>query len=718
MIKRVFLFCTIFCLIYFSFINLIAQIHAEDAPVISNFNIDPDLDISLFSPYILNVDIANYNTDQTANLTISTLNGNIQDNDPWDYYADGTPDSSSINLNMHWSSGNTWQSDSIYPDYIYPEIYFAPSSITWYNTPLNSNVRRNNYHILHLNNPFTMTSDMNFWIELNTAAVSTINSADLNVYLVKKGKSINFFNSDWRNSNDVELVGTINRNTPFHHTHTSKSSHHLIGLSTNANGTIGTKNLDISGDFWIIVYNTSPNNNRGWNLRYHPSSLCNNTNRWYSGNFTGWTTSSQAGCPDAHIHIARRSNNKDAVYANVTAGSTTTSHTFYFNIPDNLAPNQTSFITPKAGANNGVIPIEWDPASDPNGNTIQYNLYLEDTNGSLVNTLLTDYNGTSTSLNSTSVSDGNYRLKGQACDASLCTDFYSENFSILNDPKETIFALTNISITSDYSTPSLAKPNNIVTLSFIANGIIHTPQVAMYSGGIAVTNTISVQNINNNSWEAKYTVNNNDTSGQVTFEISSTNLEARYYDTTDNTIVTIDTTTQNLNSQSTITTPVCSSEKPTSAPDLFQINVNSNSAKLYFSPINNTSEFYISYSEKIFEDQHGAQVNLSKEGVLNYTVDHLKKNTIYYFKVRGQNECMPGEWSNIMKIKTNLNKNSTQKTYYKYTKGNTMISYINSTIHSLPLMKKNINTQKQKKPNKLISNQTNKKENCILWWCF
>jgi len=125
-----------------------------------------------------------------------------------------------------------------------------------------------------------MAGNMNFFVGINAEPVSLANSADLSVYLVEKNKDINFFRSDWRNSPEIELIGTIGKEANFHHNHViGNSSHHLIPLTVNPDGTIGINNIDISGDFWVILYANSPNVNRGWNLKYHDSSLCDNSNR-------------------------------------------------------------------------------------------------------------------------------------------------------------------------------------------------------------------------------------------------------------------------------------------------------------------------------------------------------------------------------------------------------------------------------------------------------
>lgn len=95
----------------------------------------------------------------------------------------------------------------------------------------------------------------------------------------------------------------------------------------------------------------------------------------------------------------------------------------------------------------------------------------------------------------------------------------------------------------------------------------------------------------------------------------------------------------------------CGVEKPF-ATELFQINTTKNSATIYFSPISNTNQFVISYSTNPSAEEHGAQVDLAREGVQNYTISMLQPNTDYYFKVRGQHGCRPGEWSEVLKART------------------------------------------------------------------
>ncbi len=184
--------------------------------------------------------------------------------------------------------------------------------------------------------------------------------------------------------------------------------------------------------------------------------------------------------------------------------------------------------------------------------------------------------------------------------------------------------------------------------------------------------------------------------------------------------------------------PGCSSLKPVGIPDLFQIDVTSNTAKLFFTPID-TNNFYISFSENPYAQGYGDEANLLKEGVQNYTVYHLKANTTYYFKVRGQNGCMPGDWSNIMKVKTR-NKGLTKPiSFYSYSNGNAYFTFpdisqiINDTT-PIFFRDKNINQQNQDKKSSSVNSRLNSKPTpkslkksstkqksfnyCFLWWCW
>ena len=110
--------------------------------------------------------------------------------------------------------------------------------------------------------------------------------------------------------------------------------------------------------------------------------------------------------------------------------------------------------------------------------------------------------------------------------------------------------LYDVSITSDNSDTSLAKEDDIVTVSFYADKEINTPTVTFYSGSSSVTNTSTTYTLidsSYNQWSAAYTVNSQDTNGAVTFTIDysdyagNSGTQVTEADIDDATSVTIDT---------------------------------------------------------------------------------------------------------------------------------------------------------------------------------
>lgn len=520
---------------------------------ILNIEMSPRLDVSKFSPYKIIADISP--SPDSAIVSIRGINGDDPDNELscWDYFVDGSCDPSGSIKSMTYNSVSTkWESDNIYPDDIYPEIFFAPSSLTWGNSPSNTVVNRDNYQIMHFNNPFTMVDESSFFIEINAVAKAS-NSKELEVYIVSNSvDSEAFFNSDWRFNDQVELVGVINNDEPFHHSHSINSSHHLIPLTLNSDGTLGSKNLDINNNFWIIVYSDSPNNQRGWDFRYQSESEsgCSDMGRWFSGSRFGWTVSSNLGCPDTHVHLARRITEsnliiQDGVEATITAdyGETQASSTnsFYFDPLPNLPPNSSSFISPIPGDNyDQNINITWNEASDPNGDPLLYNIYLLNESRTATTSLISATSSTSFVFDISTTTDGIYSLMGEIVEdtinASTTEFFLNGNFTI--DKTEPIYSLNNINITSNNASSTLATTGDIITLSFDSTGSI-SPSIDFYSGGDLINGEISTSSADN-SFVIEYTVSSLDTEGSFSFEISANNLDKIYSNTTDNSIVYVD----------------------------------------------------------------------------------------------------------------------------------------------------------------------------------
>ena len=81
--------------------------------------------------------------------------------------------------------------------------------------------------------------------------------------------------------------------------------------------------------------------------------------------------------------------------------------------------------------------------------------------------------------------------------------------------------LSSVNIASNNSTTTLAKADDVVTLTFTASETIATPVVTFNSGGATITDTsVTYVNTSGNTWTAAYTANASDTSGAVTFSIA------------------------------------------------------------------------------------------------------------------------------------------------------------------------------------------------------
>ncbi len=191
--------------------------------------------------------------------------------------------------------------------------------------------------------------------------------------------------------------------------------------------------------------------------------------------------------------------------------------------------------------------------------------------------------------------------------------------------------------------------------------------------------------------------------------------------------------TQSSNSDSSSSNsfgpPVCTDSKPIKTPDLFQTNALKNNAKLFFTPTD-TNQYYVSFSTNINAEGNGELVTLAREGVQSHTIYFLKPNTTYYVKVRSQNGCMPGDWSNIMKFTTN------NSVYYKYIKAvsslvdkfqaksvsNIKSKSVTPTITQVKGIQTETKTQEIKsEPKKEVASNTNKDtspKHCFLWWCW
>ena len=81
--------------------------------------------------------------------------------------------------------------------------------------------------------------------------------------------------------------------------------------------------------------------------------------------------------------------------------------------------------------------------------------------------------------------------------------------------------LSSVSIASNNSTTTLAKADDVVTLTFTASEAISTPVVTFQSGGATITDTsVTYTNTSGSTWTAAYTANASDTAGAISYSIA------------------------------------------------------------------------------------------------------------------------------------------------------------------------------------------------------
>ena len=488
----------LFLIFLLNFVTLSAQ------PIIGTQALDPELNITRFGLYNLDVPVTKNGTIiNSVQAKFTPLLGG-QDL-PTNYYVNGTAyieDDLIRDLLKSTTIGDieTWEYSYLKPDEIYPEVFFMPSTVTNDNPPSDKIISKDNYDLMHYVNPFTITaSQTSFFIEFYaTPKASAPFSGDIQVYLVEKNKDITFFNnSGWMSDPSAELVGTINKDESFNHEHTENSKHYLVSLSANADGTIGNNNLDVTGDFWIVLY-TNLKTNRGWSLKYHPGE--DNFNRWYSGSGNSFAVST-LGAPDVHVHIIQNSASSvgDGVktLTTVTYNSAPTvsqEASFYFGTIPDVAPNASSFILPAAGTYSGDVDISWEPATDANNDPLTYTVnILEAGTDNIVETPISATSSATYTYNTTTRTNGEYDIQVVVSDGSLTNSFkWSSNnldaFIIANDATSTIW---NGSVSTGWNTAtnwSAGVPTSTTAVS-IPSGTTYNPLItesARVTGNVTI----------------------------------------------------------------------------------------------------------------------------------------------------------------------------------------------------------------------------------------
>lgn len=248
-----------------------------------------------------------------------------------------------------------------------------------------------------------------------------------------------------------------------------------------------------------------------------------------------------------------------------------------------------------------------------------------------------------------------------------------------------------------------------------SNVVTNTGSAVTYTSG-SVTGELTISGLSNNTsyhWQARVT-NIAGSSGWV-----STGQATDFVVLVPSSTVVVSSSSPVMPASTTLP-PTCGESKPASVPDIFQINITGTTAILFFTPINNTNDFYLSYSTQPSAEEHGGNVSLGKSGVQQYAIRFLKPYTRYYFKVRGQHGCAVGDWSSIFSAVTGK-KNANVSTLFTkylslYTSPTSSIKFTKSLSPVSQLLYTSTHQPTPTPQKKLIPQMYKKK--CVLWWCW
>ncbi len=219
--------------------------------------------------------------------------------------------------------------------------------------------------------------------------------------------------------------------------------------------------------------------------------------------------------------------------------------------------------------------------------------------------------------------------------------------SILDTTQNTTFGSVTYSVTNPTNTSTAVKVRTSNSASMVGAPAFGTC-TAISSGSDMSANAC----VTDTDRYIQYQVILANTDSASTPAFTSISLQ---YETADSTPTPSSGASGTSNSTSgSSTPPSCTTQVPSGVPIIYQIKSNANSSTLYFTPTgSNTTGYTISYGTSNSADQYTATFNSSDtSGAISFSVNDLSYNTIWYFKVRSQNGCAPGNYSPIMSSST------------------------------------------------------------------
>ena len=95
--------------------------------------------------------------------------------------------------------------------------------------------------------------------------------------------------------------------------------------------------------------------------------------------------------------------------------------------------------------------------------------------------------------------------------------------------------------------------------------------------------------------------------------------------------------------------PTCGQSAPTGVPNLYKITTTGTTASLYFTSVDNATNYQVFYGYSSGDSRFGGTFSGSSPVTINY----LKPFTLYYFAVKGENVCAGGPLSGWLYAVTN-----------------------------------------------------------------
>ena len=102
-------------------------------------------------------------------------------------------------------------------------------------------------------------------------------------------------------------------------------------------------------------------------------------------------------------------------------------------------------------------------------------------------------------------------------------------------------------------------------------------------------------------------------------------------------------------SPSSPSAPTCGQSAPTGVPNLYKITTTGTTASLYFTSVDNATNYQVFYGYSSGDSRFGGTFSGSSPVTINY----LKPFTLYYFAVKGENVCAGGPLSGWLYAVTN-----------------------------------------------------------------